>query len=308
MNTHKNARLTYARRGEVARRALRPGANKSALAREFGVSRQTVAKWAARLAAEGPGGLADHSSRPRHSPRRLPRHRRHQIARQRHRRWSSVRIAQHYGLPLSTVVTVQRQLGLHRLARLEPPRPVVRYEHARPGDLVHLDVKKLGRIGRVGHRIHGDRTTRVRGIGWEYVHVAVDDCTRLAYAEVLTDEQGATAAAFLTRALAWFAAHGIRVRRVLSDNGSCYRSRAHRQRAAAHGVRHRFTRPYRPQTNGKAERFIRTLLAEWAYAQAYRTSRWRQAALPRYLTYYNTRRRHTALGFTTPAARLAARL
>ena len=308
MNTHKNARLTFARRGELARRALRPGANKSALAREFGVSRQTVAKWAARLAAEGLSGLADHSSRPHRSPRRLPRYRRHQIARQRQRRWSSVRIAQHYGLPLSTVVTVQRQLGLHRLARLEPPRPVVRYEHARPGDLVHLDVKKLGRIGRVGHRIHGDRRAAVRGIGWEYVHVAVDDCTRLAYAEVLADERGATAAAFLTRALAWFAAHGVRVRRVLSDNGSCYRSRVHRRRAALHGVRARFTQPYRPQTNGKAERFIRTLLAEWAYAQAYRTSGWRQAALPRYLTYYNTRRRHTALGFTTPAERLAARL
>lgn len=308
MNTHKNARLTYARRGELARCALRPGANRSALAREFGVSRQTVAKWAARYLADGPAGLADHSSRPQHSPRRLPRHRRHQIARQRRRRWSSVRIAQHYGLPLSTVVTVQRQLGLQRLPRLEPPRPVVRYEHARPGDLVHLDVKKLGRIGRVGHRIHGDRTTRVRGIGWEYVHVALDDCTRLAYAEILADEQGATATAFLTRALAWFWAHGIRVRRVLSDNGSCYRSRAHRQGVAALGLRHRFTRPYRPQTNGKAERFIRTLLAEWAYAQAYRTSRWRQVALPRYLTFYNTQRRHTALGFTTPAQRLAARL
>ena len=184
----------------------------------------------------------------------------------------------------------------------------MRYEAQRPGDLLHLDVKKLGRIGRVGHRIHGDRRRRVRGIGWEFVHVAVDDCTRLAYVEVLADERGATAAAFLTRALAWFAARGARVRRLLTDNGSCYRSGDLRAVVQAHQLGHTFTRPYRPQTNGKAERFIRTLLAEWAYAQAYRTSGWRTAALPRYLTYYNTLRRHTALGFTTPAERLAAKL
>ena len=219
-----------------------------------------------------------------------------------------MRIAQHYGFPLSTVVAIQRRLGLNRLSRLEPPRPLVRYEHARPGALVHLDIKKLGRIGRVGHRIHGDRTTRARGIGWEYVHVAIDDCTRLAYAEVLPGEDGATTAAFLARALAWFARWGIRVRRLLTDNGFCYRSAAVQAVERAARITHRFTRPYRPQTNGKAERLIRTLLHEWAYAQAYRTSTFRTAALTRYLRFYNAERRHSAINFLTPAQRLAERL
>lgn len=305
---HKNARLTYARREELARRAMLPGANVSALAREGGVSRQTVLKWRRRYLAEGASGLRDRSSKPHRSPRALPRYRRRQIARQRTKGWSSLRIAQHYGLSISTVVAIQRRLGLNRLRRLEPPRPVVRYEHARPGDLVHLDVKKLGRIARVGHRIHGDRRARARGIGWEYTHVAIDDCTRVSYAEVLPDEQGATAAGFLERALAWFQAEGIAVRRLLTDNGSCYRSRSLAAVVARHQLRHRFTRPYRPQTNGKAERFIRTLLHEWAYAQAYRTSVFRTAALARYLHFYNTQRRHSALGYTTPAQRLADRL
>lgn len=308
MNTHENARLTYARRVELARRTQRPGANLSALAREFGVTRQTVAKWRTRYAADGVAGLRDRSSRPRRSPGRLPRHRRRQIERQRRRRWSSVRIAQHYGLPLSTVVTVQRRLGLARLDRLEPPRPVFRYEHARPGALLHLDIKKLGKIGRVGHRIHGDRRRRSRRLGWEHVHVAIDDCTRLAFAEVLAADDGPTTAAFLTRALAWFAARGIRVRALLTDNGKCYTSAAVQAIATAARLTHRRTRPYRPQTNGKAERFIRTLLHEWAYAQAYRHSRFRAAALPGYLRFYNTERRHSALGFTTPAERLAAKL
>ncbi len=219
-----------------------------------------------------------------------------------------MRIAQHYGFPVSTVVAIQRRLGLNRLSRLEPPRPIVRYEHRRPGALVHLDIKKLGRIGRVGHRIHGDRTTRVRGIGWEYVHVAIDDCSRLAYAEVLAGEDGPTTAAFLTRALAWFARWGIRVRRLQTDNGYCYRSAAVQAVERAARVQHRFTRPYRPQTNGKAERFIRTLLHEWAYAQAFRTSAFRTTALARYLRFYNTERRHSAINFLTPAHRVAERL
>lgn len=308
MNTHKNARLTFARRVELARRACRPNANITALAAAFGVARQTVLKWKQRYLAGGLAALRDRSSRPHRSPRRLPRYRRRQIERQRRRRWSSVRIAQHYGLPVSTVVTVQRQLGLNTLARLEPPRPIVRYEHARPGDLVHLDIKKLARICRVGHRIHGDRRTRVYGAGWEFVHVAIDDCTRLAYAEVLANEQAATTTAFVARALAWFAALGIHVRALLSDNGPGYRSHALQHLVRAGRLRHRFTRPYRPQTNGKAERFIRTLVHEWAYAQAYRHSTFRAAALPRYLQFYNTERRHGGLSFTTPAQRLATKL
>jgi len=307
VNTHKNARLTPTGRQAVVARAL-AGIPVAEVARGACVSARTIWKWLARFRAEGAAGLVDRSSRPRRLARRRPRHQHRQILRRRRQRWSSLRIAQHYRLPVSTVVTALRRARLNRLARLEPPRPVARYERARPGELVHLDIKKLGRIGRIGHRIHGDRTTRVRGIGWEYVHVAVDDCTRLAYAEVLPDEQGATAAGFLTRAVGWFAQQGIRVERVLSDNGSCYRSRVHRAVAVAHHLTHHFTRPYRPQTNGKAERFIRTLVTEWAYAQAYRASAWRTAALPRYLSFYNTERRHTALGFTTPAQRLASRL
>jgi len=264
VNTHKNARLTPTGRQAVVARAL-AGIPVAEVARGACVSARTIWKWLARFRAEGAAGLVDRSSRPRRLARR-PRHQHRQILRRRRQRWSSLRIAQHYRLPVSTVVTALRRARLNRLARLEPPRPVARYERARPGELVHLDIKKLGRIGRIGHRIHGDRTTRVRGIGWEYVHVAVDDCTRLAYAEVLPDEQGATAAGFLTRAVGGFAAQGIRVERVLSDNGSCYRSRVHRAVAVAHQLTHRFTRPYRPQTNGKAERFIRTLVTEWAYA------------------------------------------
>lgn len=219
-----------------------------------------------------------------------------------------MRIAQYYGFPVSTVVAIQRRLGLNRLTRLEPPRPIVRYEHARPGALVHLDIKKLVKIGRPGHRIHGDRRTKVRGIGWEYVHVAIDDCTRLAYAEVLADETGATAVAFLERAMLWFRVRGIRVRGLLTDNGTGYRSRIYRAVVASARLRHRFTRPYRPQTNGKAERFIRTLIHEWAYAQSYRHSTFRTAQLSRYLHFYNTERRHSALGYLTPAQRLAAKL
>lgn len=308
MNTHKNARLTFARRVELVRHARVRGSNHSALGRAFGVSRQTVRKWCQRYDVEGPAGLRDRSSRPHCCPRQLARHWRRQIERQRRRRWSSLRTARHLGLPLSTVVTIHRRLGLNRLARLEPLRPIVRYEHARPGALVHLDIKKLGKIGRVGHRMHGDRRTRVRGIGWEFVHVAIDDCTRLAYAEVLAGEDGTTTAAFLTRALAWFAALGIRVRALLTDNGKCYLSCAVQAVVTTHHLRHQRTRPYRPQTNGKAERFIRTLLHEWAYAQAYSRSSRRTAALPRYLRFYNTERQHTALGFTTPAQRLLAKL
>lgn len=307
MNTHKNARLSFAGRVALVRAVL-GGEPPSTAAARLRVSRRTVTKWVARFQAGGESALQDRSSRPHRSPQRLPRHQGRQIGRRRRQRWSSLRIAQYYGLPVSTVVTVQRRLGLNRLSRLEPPRPIVRYEHARPGALVHLDLKKLGKIGRIGHRIHGDRRRRTRRVGWEFLHVAIDDCTRLAYAEVLPKEDGPTTAAFLLRALAWFTARGIRVRALLTDNGKCYTSAATQAIVTAARLRHRTTRPYRPQTNGKAERLIRTLLHEWAYAQAYRTSVFRTGALPRYLHFYNTERRHTALAFATPAQRLADRL
>lgn len=306
MNIHKNARLTPAMRQTVVRR-IQAGESAPAVAATVGVSARTIWKWVARARTEGLEALGDRSSRPRRSPRQLPRYQRRQILRARRRRWSSLRIAHHYGLPVSTVVTVQRRLGLARLRSLEPPRPRHRYERRRPGALVHLDIKKLGKIGRVGHRIHGDRRTRVRGIGWEYVHNAIDDCSRVAYSEVLADERGETVAGFLQRAVAWYRTQGVAVRAVMTDNGSGYCSHAFRDARRALRLRHLRTRPYTPQTNGKVERFIRTLLAEWAYVRAYRTSASRTAALPHYLHFYNTERPHTALGYTAPLQRLIAR-
>ena len=305
MNTHKNARLSYARRLELVARAKLPGANQSQLSREFNVSRPTVRKWIGRDAVEGAAGLVDRSSRPHHMPTRLSRAQRRRIERHRRQRHSSPRIARDVAVPLATVVREQRRLGLNRLSRLDPPRPANRYEWPAAGDLLHLDIKKLGKIGRVGHRIHGDRTTRVRGIGWEAVHVAIDDCTRLAYAEVLADEQQATTAGFLHRAVRYFARRGIVVRRVMTDNGSAYRSRTFATALATQGLRHLRTRPYTPRTNGKAERFIRTLLSEWAYGQAYRTSLARTRALSHYLGYYNTARPHMGIHGQTPRQKLA---
>ena len=305
MNTHKNARLSYARRVELAQRAQCPHANQSQLAREFGVSRQTVRKWMRRAALEGDAGLADRSSRPAHSPTRVPRAQRRRIEKRRRQRHSSPRIARELHVPIATVVREQRRMGLNRLSRLDPPRPANRYEWPAAGDLLHLDIKKLGKIGRVGHRIHGDRTQRTRGLGWEAVHVAIDDCTRLAYAEVLADETQETTTAFLARALRYFARRGIRIARVMTDNGSAYRSKLFAGMIAAHQLRHLFTRPYTPRTNGKAERFIRTLLAEWAYAQAYRTSLARTHALTHYLGYYNTARPHMGIKGQTPRQKLA---
>jgi len=305
VNTHKNARLSYARRVELVTRAGRPEGNQSQLAREFQVSRQTVQKWVQRYRAAGLDGLQDRSSRPQRSPTRLRRAHRRQIERRRRRRWSSLRTARDLRLPVATVVREHRRLGLEHLSRLEPPRPAHRYEWPAAGDLLHLDIKKLGKIGRIGHRIHGDRTTRVRGIGWEAVHVAIDDCTRLSYAEVLPDERQHTTAGFLQRALRYFARRGIQISRVMTDNGSAYRSRPFAAVLAAHQVRHLRTRPYTPRTNGKAERFIRTLLAEWAYAQAYRTSLARTHALRHYLGYYNTARPHMGIHGQTPRQKLA---
>ena len=304
---HKLARLTPTGRRLMVER-LEAGEAAWTVAEGLGLSPTTVYRWWRRYRAEGVPGLADRSSRPRRSPRARPRWQRRQIRRLREQRWSSLRIAGALRLPVSTVVHIQRRLGLARLARLEPRRPVIRYERRRPGALVHLDVKKLGRIGHIGHRIHGDRSRRARGIGWEHVHVAVDDATRLAYAEIYPDETAASATAFLSRATQWFARWGVTVRAVMTDNGSGFRG--HRFRALRRRLRiqHVWTRPYSPQTNGKAERFIRTTLAEWAYAQPYRTSLARASALTDFLRYYNRARPHSALGYRTPAQRLTERL
>lgn len=304
MNEHKLAPLTPTGRLALMRR-LEAGDPVAVVAAERDLSTTTVYRWWRRYRAEGVAGLENRSSRPHHSPQALPRWRRRQIVRLRRRRWSSVEIARHLRLALSTVVHVQRRLGLARLGPAVPRPPVVRYERRVPGALIHLDIKKLGRIGRIGHRIHGDRRQRVRGIGWEYLHVAIDDATRLAYAALLPDETAVSTAAFLAQAMAWFRAQGIAPRALLTDNGGGYRSHRFQGLRRQLRLRHHWTRPYRPQTNGKAERFIRTTLAGWAYRVAYRSSLERAQALPEWLRYYNTERGHTALGFKTPAQRLA---
>lgn len=306
MNSHKNARLGFAGRVDLVTRIVRDGHPVAHVARALGVSERTAWKWLGRFRREGWAGLADRSSRPHSSPRRLAPRWRRRIAQLRRRRWSSPRIAQALGLPVSTVVVTLRRLGLARLPALQPPAPQVRYERARPGELLHVDTKKLGRITGIGHRIHHDRRRRGRGAGWEYLYVAIDDYSRVGYGEIHAREDAPTGAAFLTRALAWYAAHGVQVQRVMSDNGGVWISHATTAVYGAHGVRHLRTRPYRPQTNGKAERFIQTLLREWAYGTPYRTSQARTAALPTYLAYYNAVRRHTALGAQPPLSRLAA--
>lgn len=305
MNTHKNARLTLAGRRALVH-AVAGGEPPAAAAARLGISRQTVAKWVDRYREGGEAALVDRSSRP-HRCRTIPRYQRRQIIRSRRQGWSSLRIAQHFAIPLSTVVTVQRREGLARCPRRSPRPPIVRYEKAHPGELVHVDVKKLGRIGQVGHRIHGDRRRATRGIGWEYVHIAIDDCTRVSYAEVLPSEQTEPTLGFFQRAAAWFATLGIRVQSWMTDNGSAYRSHAFAALCAREAWGHIRTRPYTPRTNGKAERFIRTLINEWAYGRPYAHSRQRIAALTPYLRYYNHDRRHTALNYTTPLARLASR-
>jgi transposase InsO family protein len=285
-------------------RRVAAGERVAVVARELGHSRTMVWRWWRRYQVEGAAGLSNRSSRPHHSPRQVCRARRRQIARLRRQRWSSLRIAQDLGMPLSTVVQVQRRLGLNRLRALTPKPPVYRYERRVPGALVHLDIKKLGRIGRVGHRIHGDRRTRVRGMGWEYLHIAIDDATRLAYGALLPDETGISTAAFWAQATDWFGRQGIRVRALMTDNGGGYRSYPFQAVRRHLHQRHLWTRPYTPRTNGKAERFIRTCLERWAYGAAYRTSKERAQALPEFLRYYNRERPHTALGFKTPAQRL----
>ena len=303
MNVHQNATLTPAGRDRLVKR-LEAGEPVRTVSAEMGVSRKTAYKWWKRYREEGAAGLEDRSSRPRRSPNRLPRHRRRQIERLRRKRWSTPRIAEATGIPLSTVGAECRRLGLGRLSDLEPPTPVLRYERDRPGELVHLDTKKLARIEAVGHRIHGDRRRTVEGAGWEFLHVCVDDATRVAYAEVLPNEKGATAAGFLRRAAAWFERQGVRMERVMTDNGGCYRSKVFGRAMAELRARHLLTRPYTPRTNGKAERFIRTAKEGWAYARPYGHSNERNAQLRPFLNFYNCVRPHWGIGRKTPQLRL----
>jgi transposase InsO family protein len=269
-----------------------------------GISPRTVYKWVARFEEEGLAGLSDRSSRPKRSPNAVPRGWQELIVQLRRERLTGAAIAARLKIPKATVARVLKRHGLERLKKLEPPVPVRRYERSRPGELVHLDVKKLGRFRTIGHRADGVRHSRNDGMGWEFVHVCVDDYSRLAYVEVLADEKGGTTAAFLRRAAAWLAQQGVVVERVMSDNGSGYVSRDFRAAVAELRARHIRTRPYTPRTNGKAERFIQTMLREWAYGPTYPTSHRRRAALPAWLRRYNERRPHAGIGGAAPITRL----
>ena len=306
MKLHGNARTCLHGRRLIVERVLEQGWTLARAAEAAGVSVRTVSKWLARFRAEGADGLLDRSSAPRIVPARTTEERVELVAALRRLRMSAAEIAETVSMPLSTVSAVLARIGLGRLSRLEPPEPPNRYERKRPGELLHIDVKKLGRIGRPGHRVNGDRRTRSRGIGWEYVHVCVDDATRIAYVEVLADEKATTAVGFLRRAVAHYRAHGITVERVLTDNGSCYRAVVHALACKTLALKHLRTRPYRPRTNGKAERFIRTMLGGWAYGAIYGTSDERRAALPGWLDFYNRRRSHGSLSHQPPLQRLEA--
>jgi transposase InsO family protein len=287
-------------------RVEREGWTLAAAAEAAGVSVRTVSKWRRRYREQGEQGLLDRCSAPASVPLRTGEARVAVIAALRRLRMTGAEIAETLAMPASTVSGILTRIGLGKLWRLEPLEPPNRYEKQRPGELVHVDVKKLGRIGRPGHRINGDRRTRTRGIGWEYVHVAIDDATRLVYVEVLADEKAATAVGFLRRAVAHFASLGIQVERPMTDNGSAYRATIHALACKALGIKHLRTRPYRPRTNGKAERFIRTMLGGWAYAAIYRNSDERHRALAGWLDYYNHRRPHRSLGRQAPLERLHA--
>jgi transposase InsO family protein len=310
MDLHGNAALSWSGRRELARRVVDRGWTLTAAAEAAGVSVRCARKWVGRYRA-GDRQLLDRSSAPVRVANRTPAERVAVIVKLRGLRMTAAEIAETLRMPLSTVSGILTRERLGRLGRLglEQPR---RYERSRPGELVQIDVKKLGRIRGVGHRISGSRAsqakTRINGrrtgiAGWEYVHVAVDDYSRLAYAEVLPDERAATAAGFLARAVAFYARYGIRVEQVLTDNGACYRALLHALACHRLGIRHLRTRPHRPQTNGKAERFIRTLLAGWAYGQIYGSSRERTRALDGWLWHYNHRRPHKALGRRPPVNR-----
>jgi transposase InsO family protein len=302
---HPNARLTPASRLLLVRRIHRLGWSVTAAARAAGVSRQTAYKWLNRFREGDRPALKDRSSRPRRIPMRTPRRAVRRMEQLRRRRKAAWEIALELQIPVSTVSRHLRELGLGRIWRLEEELdPPQRYEHERPGDLFHIDAKRFARIEGVGHRVHGDRSRKKRGVGYEVVFVCVDDHTRLAYAEVFPSENAVYATRFFERALRWFESLGIVCRRLLSDNAKCYGSKAFTKLCDDRDIRQSFTRPYTPKTNGKAERFIQTLKRRWAYRYTYRTSTMRAASLRPWVTHYNHQRPHRALGKTTPMARL----
>jgi transposase InsO family protein len=310
MKLHANARTCPNSRRLLVDR-IEAGWSVMEAAEAAGITDRTARRWLRRWRAEGPAGLLDRSSAPKRIPHKTPPDRASAICQLRQLRLTAAEISEQLQMPLSTVSAVLKREGLGKRSRLEPPEPTNRYERSAPGELIHVDIKKLGKITRPGHRVLGKQARaqpgyhrQVHQAGWEFVHVAIDDYSRLAYAEVLVDEKASSAIAFLQRALAFFAGHGITVERVMTDNGSAYRSHAHRLACQQLGIRHLTTQPYRPRTNGKAERFIQTLTRRWAYGRTYNTSRERTDALAHWLLHYNFTRPHGSLSHKPPGSRL----
>ncbi|ETH16889.1 transposase, IS481 family [Bordetella pertussis STO1-SEAT-0007] len=300
MNTHKHARLTFLRRLEMVQQLIAHQVCVPEAARAYGVTAPTVRKWLGRFLAQGQAGLADASSRPTVSPRAIAPAKALAIVELRRKRLTQARIAQALGVSASTVSRVLARAGLSHLADLEPAEPVVRYEHQAPGDLLHIDIKKLGRIQRPGHRVTGNRRDTVEGAGWDFVFVAIDDHARVAFTDIHPDERFPSAVQFLKDAVAYYQRLGVTIQRLLTDNGSAFRSRAFAALCHELGIKHRFTRPYRPQTNGKAERFIQSALREWAYAHTYQNSQHRADAMKSWLHHYNWHRPHQGIGRAVP--------
>ena len=305
MNVHKNARLTPAGRAVMIRRIEEEGWPVRRAAEAAGVSARTAHRWLDRHRRGGERRLHDRSSAPRRCPRKTPEALVREIEQLRRARFTGPAIAQALGMARSTVGAVLRRLGLGRLANLDPKPPVIRYERSAPGEMIHLDIKKLGRFDVEGHRVTGDRRKgRSRHAGWDFLHVCVDDASRLAYTEILPSERKEDTTAFLQRALAWLSRHGVSVERVMTDNGSAYRSALFREAVAEAGAKHVRTRPYTPRTNGKAERFIQTSLREWAYAHPYASSAQRAQAVGPWTDAYNLLRPHAGIGGLTPWQRV----
>lgn len=305
MNIHKNARLTPRGREILVSRMLVDGLRPEEAAQAAGVSVRTAYKWRRRYLDEGIEGLCDRSSRPARCPHEVPVALRQRIIRLRRERRTYRQIAQLTGVGSSTIGRVHQRAGLNRLSVLDPVRPDNRYVYDKPGGLLHLDIKKLGRFWRPGHRVTGDRQNGSDGAGWEYVHVAIDDASRVAFATLHADETGRSACRALLAAVRYYAGYGIAIRRVMTDNGACYKSKRFGQLCRRLGMKHIRTRPYTPRTNGKAERFIQTALREWAYARSYDNSDQRAAHMPVWLHQYNWHRPHSALEYQPPVTRLA---
>ncbi len=306
MNIHKNARLTPIRREEMARSVIEGLVSKARAARVYGVSAKIVSRWTGRFLTEGRDGMQDRSSRPKVIPNQTVKALAERIITLRRQRLCGRHIALETGVSPATVSRVLRRAGLSRVKDLAPAEPVVRYEYKEPGGLIHLDIKKLGRFERVGHRITGDRTgqSNARGVGWEYVHVCIDDASRIAVTGIFPDEKAVSAIAALRAAVAWYQSLGVTVTRVMTDNGSCYRAKTFAAACKDLKLKHIRTKPYTPKTNGKAERFIQTALREWAYARAYATSEQRKNHLPEWTHMYNWHRPHGSLNSKPPISRL----